>query len=46
MARGEPAWPMPTEAPPQSVTIETSRAGTRTARGREKTAKALAAKAH
>lgn len=44
------AWPFPkngdTEPPPQSVVIETSRPGTRTARGREKTAKALAAGKH
>jgi hypothetical protein len=44
------AWPFPRgeqagEAPPQSVTTETTRspAGSRTARGREKTAKAIAA---
>ena len=41
-------WPFPrpdadTEPPPQSVTVERSQPGTRTARGREKTAKALAA---
>jgi hypothetical protein len=39
-------WPFPGkadgEAPPQSVTVETSRPGTRTARGREKTKAALA----
>lgn len=50
VARGGPAWPFPegnkpTEAPPQSVTVETSRPGTRTARGRDKTKAALAAKA-
>jgi len=42
------AWPFPkkasTEAPPQSVTIETSRPGTRTARGRDRTKAALAAR--
>lgn len=44
----EAAWPFPQSAradgsaPPQSVTIERSQPGTRTARGREKTAKALA----
>jgi hypothetical protein len=47
IAAGEPAWPFPknasTEAPPQSVTIEQSQPSTRTARGREQTAKALAA---
>jgi len=41
------AWPFDperanTEAPPQSVTIERSQPGTRTARGRDKTKKALA----
>jgi len=42
------AWPFPTDgkgadkAPPQDVTIETSRPGTRTARGLEKTKAALA----
>jgi hypothetical protein len=40
-------WPFPkdapNEAPPQGVTIETSRPGTRTARGREKTKAALEA---
>jgi hypothetical protein len=50
----EPLWPFPegdkpTEAPPQSATtevvVETSRPGTRTARGRDKTKAALAAKA-
>lgn len=45
----EAAWPFPRSAradgspPPQAVTIERSQPGTRTARGREKTAKALAA---
>jgi hypothetical protein len=45
------AWPFPkgdkptAEAPPQSVTIERSQPGTRTARGREATAKFLAAHA-
>lgn len=34
------------EPPPQSVTIERSQPGTRTARGRDKTKAALAAKAH
>lgn len=44
------AWPFrksvagtQAEAPPQSVTVETSRPGTRTARGREQTKAALAA---
>lgn len=42
------AWPFPTAdkgsaPPPQSVTIEQSQPGTRTARGRDKTAAALAA---
>lgn len=41
------AWPFPKDAPtegaPQSVTVETSRPGTRTARGREKTKAALEA---
>ncbi len=45
LAGGE-AWPFPrngvAEAPPQSVTIERSQPGTRTARGREKTKAALA----
>lgn len=42
------SWPFPQhdnnslEAPPQAVTIEHSQPGTRTARGREKTAKVLA----
>jgi hypothetical protein len=40
-------WPFPKDAagdaPPQSVTVETSRPGTRTARGRDKTKAALAA---
>lgn len=39
-------WPFPQsvtpDAPPQSVTVDTSRPGTRTARGREKTKAALA----
>jgi len=43
----EGTWPFPknatTEKPPQSVTVETSRPGTRTARGRDKTKAALAA---
>lgn len=49
LARGEPAWPFPTTErpdkapPPQSVTVETSRPGTRTARGREQTKAALVA---
>lgn len=42
------AWPFPKdapdEAPPQEMTVETSRPGTRTARGREKTKAALAAR--
>jgi hypothetical protein len=52
VARGEPAWPFPNrpnnslEAPPQAVTVETSRPGTRTARGREQTKAALTAGAH
>lgn len=48
---GDAAWPFPTgdkqfkhdsSAPPQSVTIERSQPGTRTARGRDKTKAALA----
>lgn len=45
----DPAWPFPTgnkagsEKPPQPVTVETSRPGTRTARGRDRTKAALAA---
>lgn len=44
----EAAWPFPTgkkpaEVPPQSVTVENSRPGTRTARGREATAAYLKA---
>jgi hypothetical protein len=43
-------WPFPkngdTEAAPQSVTIERSQPGTRTARGRDKTKQALAAGKH
>lgn len=46
LADGAP-WPFPkdaaTETPPQSVTVERSQPGTRTARGREKTKAALAA---
>jgi hypothetical protein len=44
----EGSWPFPKDdpdqAPPQSVVVETSRPGTRTARGRERTKAALAAR--